>query len=82
MSLDGWLNVILFTLSQNWSTGVELMAKTRKDSNSLLTSLIMWFLDLSINLFQKEIKLKETILAMLAVNFMRSQQSRRILATS
>ena len=82
MSLDGWLNVILLTLSQNWSTGVELMAKTRKDSNSLLTSLIMWFLDLSINLFQKEIKLKETILAMLAVNFMRSQQSRRILATS
>ena len=70
------------TLSQIWSTGVELMVKTRKDSNSLLTSLIIWFLDLSINLFQKEIKLEETILAMLAVNFMGSQQSRGILATS
>ena len=58
------------------------MAKTRKDSNLLLTSLMMWFLDLSINLFQKEIKLKETIFAMLAVNFMGSQQSRRMLATS
>ena len=76
------MDFIFLTLSQIWSTGVELMAKTRKDSNSLLTSLMMWFLDLSINLFQKEIKLKKTILAMLAVNFMRSQQSRRILATS
>ena len=76
------MDFIFLTLSQIWSTGVELMAKTRKDSNSLLTSLIIWFLDLSINLFQKEIKLEETILAMLAVNFMGSQQSRRILATS
>ena len=30
------LDFILMTLSQNWGTGVELMAKTWKDSNSLL----------------------------------------------
>ena len=30
------LDFILMTLSQNWGTGVELVAKTRKDSNSLL----------------------------------------------
>ena len=34
-----FLNFILMTLTQNWSTRVELVAKTRKDSNSLLISL-------------------------------------------
>ena len=48
------LDFILVTLSQNWGTYFELVAKRRKDSNSLLISL--WFLDLFINLFQKEKK--------------------------
>ena len=43
------LDFILVTLSQNWDTHFELVAKRRKDSNSLLISL--WFLDLFINLF-------------------------------
>ena len=43
------LDYILVTLSQNWGTHFELVAKRRKDSNSLLISL--WFLDLFINLF-------------------------------
>ena len=43
------LDFILVTLSQNWVTHFELVAKRRKDSNSLLISL--WFLDLFINLF-------------------------------
>ena len=43
------LDFILVTLSQNWGTHFELVAKRRKDSNSLLISL--WFLDLLINLF-------------------------------
>ena len=45
------LDFILMTLSQNWGTHVELVAKTSKGSNSLLISLKMWFLDLFINLF-------------------------------
>ena len=45
------LEFILMTLSQNCGTHVELVAKTRKCSNSLLISLKMWFLDLCINLF-------------------------------
>ena len=45
------LDFILMTLSQNWGTHVELVAKTRKGSNSLLISFKMWFLDLFINLF-------------------------------
>ena len=45
------LDFILMTLSQNWGTGVELVAKTRKDSNSLLITLKMQFLDLFVNLF-------------------------------
>ena len=45
------LDFILMTLSQNWGTHVELVAKTRKGSNSLLISLKMWSLDLFINLF-------------------------------
>ena len=32
------LDFILMTLSQNWGTHVELVAKTRKGSNSLLIS--------------------------------------------
>ena len=43
------LDFILVTLSQNWGTHFELVAKRRKDSNSLLISL--WFLDLFIHLF-------------------------------
>ena len=35
------LDFILMTLSQNWGTGVGLVAKTRKDSNSLLITLKM-----------------------------------------
>ena len=42
------LDFILVTLSQNWGTHFELVAKRRKDSNSLLISL--WFLDF-VNLF-------------------------------
>ena len=45
------LDFILMTLSQNWGMHVELVAKTRKGSNSLLISLKMWSLDLFINLF-------------------------------
>ena len=35
------LDFILMTLSQNW-VGVELVAKTRRDSNSLLITLKMY----------------------------------------
>ena len=45
------LDFILMTLSQNWGTHVELVAMTRKGSNSLLISLKMWFLDFFMNLF-------------------------------
>ena len=45
------VGLYLETLSQNWGTHVELVAKTRKGSNSLLISFKMWFLDLFINLF-------------------------------
>ena len=68
------LDFILMTLSQNWGTHVELVVKTKKDSNSLLIGLRMWFLDFFF-FSKKKMKLKETILAMLTVNFMGSQQS-------
>ena len=45
------LDFILTKPSQNWGTCVELVAKTRKDSNLLFINLRMWFLDLFGNLF-------------------------------
>ena len=45
------LDFILTKPSQNWGTRVELVAKTRKDSNLLFINLRMWFLDLFGNLF-------------------------------
>ena len=45
------LEFILTKLSQNWGTRVELVAKTREDSNLLFINLRMWFLDLFGNLF-------------------------------
>ena len=50
------LDLILMTLSQKWGTHVEFVAKTWKDSNSLLNSLRMWFLDFFFNFFLKESK--------------------------
>ena len=44
------LDLILMTLSQKWGTHVEFVAKTWKDSNSLLNSLRMWFLDFLVSL--------------------------------
>ena len=45
------LDFILTKPSQNWGTRVELVAKTREDSNLLFINLRMWFLDLFGNLF-------------------------------
>ena len=45
------LDFILTKPSQNWGTRVELVAKTRKDSNLLFINLRMWFLVFFGNLF-------------------------------
>ena len=70
-----WFCIVGWTLSWWHWAKPEYTCRTRdrKDSNPFLISLIMWFLDLSINLFQKEIKLKETILTVFTVSFMGSQ---------